>query len=53
MDAKILIHFHLKYKKKNSNKDGDENDNIGELFTDWSEIERQIKILKKVQLMKG
>ena len=30
-----------------NNKDDDENDNLVELFIDWSEIERQIKDFKE------
>ena len=46
--------FYLKYKKKNRNNDNDdddddddEGDDKGELFNDWSEIERQIKDFKE------
>ena len=35
--------FYAKYKKKNSNEDGDK----GELFNDWTEMERKIKDFKE------
>ena len=38
--------FYLKYKKKNSNNNGDDNEK-GELFNDWSEMEREIKDFKE------
>ena len=40
--------FYLKYKEKNgNNNDGNEDDNKGELFKDWLEIEREIKDFKE------
>ena len=40
--------FYLKYKKQNGNNKNDNEDNDkGELFSDWSEIEREIKDFKE------
>ena len=40
--------FYLKYKEKNrNNNEGDEEENKGELFNDWAEIEREIKDFKE------
>ena len=40
--------FYLKYKKHNGNNNNDNEDNDkGELYNDWTEIEREIKDFKE------
>ena len=39
--------FYFKYKKKNNDNDDNGDDDKGELFNDWTELEREIKDFKE------